>query len=276
MSKTHYVNPTIVNNTGGDIIYTPSSNSYSLAHGQFFSGPSSVTNGQSLQTFSAGSMQDLYGVNGWVEYSLPDGSNLYLMFNNPYTHEGTGSTGNQWLYACIDKFSKYSVTIDSSSFLDPVNPMSSDTISPVVNVYETQNMVPGNYPNQTFSSPTGNYVYINIINNAGFPISLNSMTNGYNSPPITDGNPPYVAETIPVSVSNAYTMAIFAVGGYDEYETTNGMAEYNLPNGDTLSMTWTSENNNSVTFSLGGSGAALASYTSDPETPSTITVTITS
>ena len=99
---------------------------------------------------------------------------------------------------------------------------------------------------------------------------------GYNSPPITDGNPPYVAETIPVSTSNSYTMAIFAVGGPDSYYTTSGMAEYNLPNGDTLSMTWTSENNNSVTFSLGGSGAALASYSSDPESPSTITVTIAS
>lgn len=278
MSKTHYVNCTINNTTTSDIVYTAGSGSYDLSHGQFFSGPSSVDGGQVIQTFSAGSKQDLNGINGWVMYSLDDGSSLYLMFNNPYTHQGTGYTGNQWLYACLSQYSKYSVTVDSSTFIDPVNPMSSDTIAPIVNVYVTADMVPNNIPTQSFSSPVNNYVYLNILNNTGYPLSLQSMTNDYDSPPINYGNPPYVAETIPVTSGTTSFLAVFADGGgySGEDVETQGIVNYNLPDGSILEITWQSDDSNTVTINLGGTGESKASYSIDEEDSSNVTITINS
>ncbi|MCG8576656.1 MAG: hypothetical protein MI810_17385, partial [Flavobacteriales bacterium] len=243
--------------------------------GEFYDGPTTVNAGQTIEAFEAGSTSHYHGVTGWVQYELSDGSNLYIMFNNPHSHDGTGSTGNQWLYACTDSYSKYSAVIDSSGFIDPVTPMADDTISPIVNVYLSEDLVSGNIPTQTFSAPTGNYVYLYIVNNSGFPLSLSSMTNGYDSPPVSEGNPPFVANTVPVADANDDPfLALFAVGGIYSDQETSGTISYNLPSEDVLSISWSSDDNNSVTASLGGSGVSQGTIQYDQTDSSILTVVV--
>lgn len=44
----------------------------------------------------------LYGVTGNVSYLLPNNARLTFMFNNPYTWQGSGETGNCWFYTVVN------------------------------------------------------------------------------------------------------------------------------------------------------------------------------
>lgn len=79
---------------------------------------------------------------------------------------------------------------------------------------------------------------INLTNSTGKgALTLAGFTNGLESPPVMDGNPPLSATLVP---ENATVTLLQAAGGETSrsMEPTKGDSTWNLPNGNQLTISW--------------------------------------
>jgi hypothetical protein len=107
-SKNRVVTCTVINNTSYDLTYLTDSSQKGESgsnNGQFSYGPAQTLNaGESNEAFSVqrSSNVSLVGSTGWVSYNLNNSQGqIYLMYNNPYSYDGNGDSGNCWFYASI-------------------------------------------------------------------------------------------------------------------------------------------------------------------------------
>ena len=112
---TRRVKCTVTNTTSHSLDY----DSKHLSHGKSRHSAETVpANTTDFRAFEFEKDDVFNGVTGHVNYNLADGSKLIFMFNNPYTHSGSGYTGNMWFYACIQppsgKASAYYVEVDKT------------------------------------------------------------------------------------------------------------------------------------------------------------------
>lgn len=107
MSKNREVNCTVVNNSGYDLTFIDYAGSQggviNDAHGSYTTLPvTTISNGQTVTAFAIEKAGGMYGSTGWVSYNLNNNQGtIYFMFNNPYSYEGDGNSGNCWFYAVI-------------------------------------------------------------------------------------------------------------------------------------------------------------------------------
>jgi len=257
---------TINNQTSGSINWDGVQTSNTLEHGKTHYGPVTINSGKSDEAFKIQkTTASAYGVTGYIRYNLPDDNYLYLMFNNPYTHSGSGNTGNQWFYAVIQPkeaggYSNYYATV-SGAGINPVSPEGDDTLTVTVNVYDQMTTTPSVDPNVTSDPNDCTQLLLYIDNQLGTGVAtLAGMTNkssktgqiGVGSPPIKSGNPPMMTETLP---NGQKTLAMQANGGrYISYQSpeppyqtdygypaTEGELCYVFPNGETFILSWNIE-----------------------------------
>lgn len=143
---TRDINITIVNTLPNDIIYV----SNDLSHGQMRSNyPVSTIYGTNSSSHNSNGQMAVemgkttgssYGVTGNVTYQLPNNQGLLvLMFNNPYSQQGSGYNGNCWLFSAITTIpadsttTYYAVVSGLPVSVDP--PYAEDTMDATVTVY---------------------------------------------------------------------------------------------------------------------------------------------
>lgn len=150
MSTYREVKCYVYNHTGQALNYA----SDDISHGEFDHGGTapvnSINSGTKEQTvfYIHKTTGSSHGCTGNVTYTLPDGSSLVFMFNNPKSWDGSGETGNCWFYAAIDNITdsatNYYVTVDVSicdkdgnncagMALDP--PTNNELINATVSIY---------------------------------------------------------------------------------------------------------------------------------------------
>lgn len=271
---TRDVKCTIINNTGTPINWDGTSTTETLQHGTPEHGPNNITNATTPQeAFKLKKRTGFDGVTGYIGYNLEDKSKLYLMFNNPYSHKGSGFKGNQWFYAVIQPptsaYSLYYAHV-SGAGIDPVSPESDDTLDVTVTI--------GRQPVQAYQALTPiadtlhGFQFVCKINNQnpngafllyGLTKTVNNIE-GIGSPPVKSGNPPLVAATIP---NGQEVLAIQANGGFQmpsgnpeamrsmpsaTNPPTQGKATYITPGGYTLIINWNIQDSDNPDVTLGG------------------------
>jgi hypothetical protein len=129
MSKNREVYCTVINKSGYDLTFIDcsSSGAFSNDHGDFKDYPvSTIKNNTTAQpAFCIEKSDGVDGSTGWVSYNLNNGQgSIIFMFNNPYSYDGDGSSGNCWFYAVIQGS-------------DPSSPYGAGSVGVPLNVYTT-------------------------------------------------------------------------------------------------------------------------------------------
>lgn len=270
---TRDVNCTIVNNTPSTINWNGDALTTTLSHGEADDGPYNIpgnTGPDGALAFKLKKKTGFDGVTGYIGYNLPDGSTLYLMFNNPHDHSGPSYTGNQWFYAAIQPpaggYSTYYTQVNGAG-INPVDPEGSDTLDVTVtlnqqpvtdyqglSLTDNQNSAYQFICNINNQNPNGAFVLFGMTNDS------NSVS-GVGSPPVKQGNPPAVAETLP---TDKQVLAIQANGGWTiipespknpqqiDLHTTQGQATYLTPGGYLLIISWNIQPYANPVVSIGG------------------------
>lgn len=137
---------TVVNNLSGSLTLNSTDIDNGGGDGKFTQGPISTispNNGSGQQVFQAQKRTGaLLGTTGYVAYNLPNsGGLLVLMWSNPYTQAGSGSTNNSWFYAGImpdpnnpSYPTNYYVSYVGGFTINPENPTNEDVMSPIVTI----------------------------------------------------------------------------------------------------------------------------------------------
>ncbi len=147
-SKNRIVTCTVVNTTGYDLTYITDSSQHGESgsnNGQFSTKPVQTLSAYSTtEAFSVQRSSDvsLVGSTGWVSYNLNNSQGqVYLMYNNPYSYDGDGYSGNCWFYASIQGISSQTLGVAPTIYAEVsgfdfnvTNPTNSDTMNITVTI----------------------------------------------------------------------------------------------------------------------------------------------